>query len=1319
MSISSAPFTPLQPATLPLYGSRLIEASAGTGKTWTIAALYIRLILGHGQGTPQGLLPAQILVMTFTRAATLELSERIRDRLTQAARYFRAEHTPDQADAYLDALLQDYPDELSRSHAAWRLESAAQIMDEAAIHTIDAWCQRVLNEFAALTGMLGQETLAPSTADILATAALDYWREHVYPLDAQLLEVVNQCWPTPMDWQAQCARLMMQVPAASSQSMAADTSLPFQTDESIGQDLKSVLTQAAQNYDKARRELAQGWEQKAQKMRDWLDKQTDKTAPTKGDWDGRKLTPKNYSRWLESLQNWAQTPNSELSLTPAAIYRLSPEGMQEARKTPAAWTLPDEFQQLQTLLSSLATLPHPSHVLKQHAIAHTRKRFQELKARAGVFDFSDALNAVEHALNGPHSEALQNRLMARYPVAMIDEFQDTSAQQYRVFSRIYKPQQNLETAALLVIGDPKQSIYRFRGADINSYLRVRQETQGRHYALNVNFRSTHAVVDAVNHCFEPAEARAGSGAFRYRTAADEANNPVPFISVKANGRQEYLATAPHTPMAALQILACYEPLSQTDANQWFANQCAQQVVQWLNEERTGFYTPKDKGIKANDGLEADSHNSDLQFQRLRPADMAILVRTGAEAKLIQEALRARGLPSVYLSDRESVFNSRVAYDLVAWLQAVANPLDVKLVRAALASPLLDLSTAELEAIADDEMELEQHLLNLQALQNTWMKRGILPMLRQTLHLFNLPARWLADTTGGERKLTNYLHLAELLQQAARTIDGEQALIRWLVLQITAAENGQVGDEDSQTVRLESDADLIKIVTIHKSKGLEYPVVFLPFACNYRVANKPDSPPAETEDTSNDISVAPDDEEERLREDLRLLYVALTRARHSLWLGFASIKKGASKSCSTHRSALGYLLAGDVDAPLSAPQWKEILRHWQNNKANLHIQETIATGAKAEPDSIQRFTPRTQTPLLAAERVFTGTPDRSWTISSFSALTRNLLPLRAHETTESNILAVFEPASDIEEAPLWLPPPRGAADEPGDDLAEAPYSTATAEHDLPPAAWHALPKGTRMGNFMHDQLEWLGRDGFSASLNDAQRQRIIQNASRAGWQEHAPAVVQWMQTILATPLPLAHDNAAPSAPAPTQTPVLLSQLSASVSELEFWIPAAQLAPQALDTFCRQWAFQGQNRATLTQRQAHGMLMGFADLVFEANGRYWVLDYKTNYLGASAQAYTPQALEQAMLHHRYDLQAMLYMLALHRLLKTRLGTRYLPEQHLGGALYWFVRGLDAPSAGVLQLPANAAILEQVDVWLTEQQPQPKPNDSDDQNTNSESI
>ena len=352
-----------------------------------------------------------------------------------------------------------------------------------------------------------------------------------------------------------------------------------------------------------------------------------------------------------------------------------------------------------------------------------------------------------------------------------------------------------------MIGDPKQSIYGFRGADIYSYLKARAATEGRHYALSINYRSTQALVNAVNHGFAHAEAQQVGGAFQLKN--ESGHNPLPFVAVEAKGRTEkWVSSAGDMP--AITLVHELDMLSSGVSRKRFAARCAEQIATWLNDARNGFA------------------QADGTLQRLRPQDIAVLVPTGIEALAVQRALQMRQITSVFLSDKDSVYQSDEARDLVHWLRAVAAPQDASLVRAGLALASVGLPLAELMRLATDDEAFDAQVEALRQLRQTWQIQGVLAMLRQTLHRFGLAARWLAQS-GGERSLTHFLHLAELLQNASSDLEGEQALIRWLLNQI--AEN--TPQSEDQVVRLESDADLVKIVTIHASKGLEYPVVCVP------------------------------------------------------------------------------------------------------------------------------------------------------------------------------------------------------------------------------------------------------------------------------------------------------------------------------------------------------------------------------------------------------------------------------------------------------------------------------------------------------------
>jgi len=819
---------------------------------------------------------------------------------------------------------------------------------------------------------------------------------------------------------------------------------------------------------------------------------------------------------------------------------------------------------------------------------------------------------------------------------MIDEFQDTSPLQFRIFDRIYRTADNRPDIALLLIGDPKQSIYGFRGAEIHSNLAARRATAGRHHLLGTNFRSTQAVVDVVNLWFEIPQ-----DAFGYQHG-DE--NPVPFQPVEAKGRSEVFTTSAGQ-VDAMTVVHDTTLRSQRDAQTHLSALCAEQIVAWLSDPQARF---------------ADAQKGDKPLQ---PKDIAVLVRTGKEASAVRDALRVRGVASVYLSDRDSVFASDEAQDLCLWLRGVAEPQDMRRVRAALGTRTVGLSLAELYDLATQDELLDTRAEQMRELHQTWQNQGVLAMLRQSLHVLQLAGRWRGQPDG-ERRLTNVLHLAELLQAASGQIDGEQALIRWLAQQMDEAQSGNTSGGEEQTVRLESDEDLVKVITIHASKGLEYPVVCLPFAHSHRVVTADKAAVLQldggegerhwTLDFDKEDSQLAD--QDRLREDLRLWYVALTRARHALWVGWSAVKTGNSDKCRNHLSAPGHLL-GEGQA-FEAADWPLKLQALQTHKAGQKLSVHLQQASAQVPLTL--WHKPAQTVALRDALSCTARIDKSWTIASFSRLTRDL---------SSQTLAPLV---------LHLNPPRPADDEPPEDAAMPPVWAASPGALAP---WHGFAKGPTAGNFLHDQLEWLAADNFT--LDAAKAERLKYRCENAGYSAQADDVLQWLSRVVAQPL------RGPNAP--------LNALGALLPEMEFWLPAERLHAREVDALCQQHLLPGISRPQLPDAQLHGMLMGFADLVFEHQGSYWVLDYKSNYLGADDAAYTAQALDGAMAQHRYEVQAALYMLALHRLLRTRLGDAYDPAQQLGGAVYLFLRGIDGPAGGCCTLPAPLALLEGLDAML----------------------
>lgn len=1199
----------------PLRGSQLIEASAGTGKTFTISALYLRLILGHGAqetGFGRELLPPQILVVTFTDAATKELRDRIRTRLAEAARFFREE--TEAPDALVAQLREEFEPE-QWAGCAGRLDIAAQWMDEAAVSTIHSWCQRMLREHAFDSGSLFTQTLETDHSDLLGEVLRDYWRLFCYPMQGDPLNWVRANWSGP-------AALLPRVRALFGNSRPAEN--PDQTPSEI---IEACLLERRQVLT----ELKAPWLQWAQELRDiCLQGVADKTV------DGRKMQARYFEPWFEKLSAWASDVSLEQLDLGTGFTRLTPEGMAEAWKKGEPPRHP-ALEAMGELKAALDALPSPDAAVLEHAARWVSERFEEEKRRRAEMGFDDMLIRLDTALQAQGGERLAILIREQFPVALIDEFQDTDPVQYRIFETIYRIEANSPETGLFLIGDPKQAIYAFRGADIYTYLRARHATRGRLHTLGTNFRSSHAMVNAVNHVFERAEQRdAGRGAFLFR---DGDENPVPFVSVKSQGRKEVLLQQgqPVTAMN-LWLLPSEQPISGAVYRQQMAAVCAGQIVELLNggqQGRCGF---------AREGEE---------LRGVLPADIAILVRDGKEAQAVRGELSARGVRSVYLSDKDSVYAAQEAHDVLAWLKACAEPDVERPLRAALACITLDLPLIELERLNQDELAWESRVMQFRGYREIWRKQGVLAMLRRLLHDFKLPQALMARTDG-ERVLTNVLHLSELLQQASAELDGEQALIRHLSEHL--ALSGQTGEE--QILRLESDEQLVKVVTIHKSKGLEYPLVFLPFICSTKPVDG-SRLPLHFHDAEGHahVSLKPTPEliaradDERLAEDLRLLYVALTRARHACWLGVADLKRGNNNRSVLHASALGYLLGGG-GLLTESPDLERWLADLQHDCAAIDYAPLPATS------EAQFFPPLNQATLLKP-RIPARRASENWWIASYSALRigDSLSPAEAPES------ALAQKLSDDER----LDP-------------DAPRDVLLSGGDI-----HRFPRGPNPGTFLHGLLEWAGGEGFKAQPSRVE-DAVARRCNRRGWEGWIDTLGEWLVHLQDEPLRL--NNGQPA--------VVLSELTQYQIEMEFWFASHKVDVLQLDQWVRQHTHGGAARAAAEPSVLNGMFKGFIDLTFEHAGRYYVADYKSNWLGPDDSAYTDSAMTASILDNRYDLQYVLYLLALHRQLKARLAD-YDYDRHMGGALYLFLRGTRSQSQGVFFTRPPRYLIESLDVMF----------------------
>ncbi|MFL1407143.1 exodeoxyribonuclease V subunit beta [Marinobacter sp. M1N3S26] len=1213
--------TTLNPLSLPLNGSTLIEASAGTGKTFTIAILYVRLVLGHGQPADgplsQGIDPPNLLVVTFTEAATKELRDRIRARLTQAAEVFSdaADDTNPPPETALIYQLRDesYPDPATWPACRKRLLLAAEWMDEAAVSTIHGWCHRMLSEHAFDSGSLFRLTLETDQTELLDEVVRDYWRTFAYPLPPAQMEEILGHWKTPEDLRKSVRNLLN-----DSHRL-----------HSPGTDIQGAIEYAV----KKRRERSDDL-----KVRPWSQWKDEVIALLEG--LGKRLhgsSRKSMVTAWDTLLAWVDSDDLlPEGLDKAGLKNQTPEGL--AEKVKGDGPLPEHpaFDAITELMAFSADLPSARADILRHASHWVSQRLESEKQKRSEMGFDDLLTRLDDALQGPRGPQLAATIRRQFPAALIDEFQDTDPVQYRIFDRIYQVADNDADTCLLMIGDPKQAIYGFRGADIYTYLEARRGVQDRTFTLGRNFRSSQAMVKAVNRVFQYGDQHARDGAFLFGKGD---TTPLPFQPVQANGtKRAWTVSGEARPSLSFWTLESEDdngkhPAKGT-ATDRVADTCASEVARLLTLGQAG-----QAGFAAND--------NPADLDPVRPGDIAILVNNRNEAAAVRDALRQRRVRSVYLSDRDSVLTSPEAQEILCWLRAFAEPRQLALARAALATPTLGLPWHKLDQLLTDEIALEREIERFMGYQQQWQSQGVLPTLRRFLMDFQVPGR-LLQRPDGERRLTDILHIAELLQQDSLQLDGEHALVHHYTQILRAADT----EDEHRTLRLESDAGLVKVITVHKSKGLEYPLVFLPFGTAFRAEDQKQAFVRYHDDNGQLITVfdpEPDDvnraDRERLGEDIRKLYVALTRARHATWVGATALSDW-------HLSGLGYLL--DAQGEASGELGPRL-----HTLAEDHPEITVTPLPQAEETHYTEESPETLGPALVSTRE----AREDWWIASYSSIEYGGL---------SGTGIPFVDEVEDAEAQNLLEESRQPAE----------------ETSAPPTALnqHHFPKGAGPGTFLHELLEWCTAQGMAELAADPAllRDQLARRCRTRGWSEWVEPLEQWLLAIIRQPLPLDRDG---------RENASLADLASLRPELEFWFESRNVSTRRLDALVTRHTLNGADRPAVDDQPFNGMVKGFIDLVFEHNGRYYVLDYKSNTLGEDDSAYTRQAMGEVILEKRYDLQYVLYLLALHRLLKARLPD-YDYDTHIGGAVYLFLRGIEAPSAGVFADKPPRALIDSLD-------------------------
>ncbi|PRO25014.1 UvrD-helicase domain-containing protein [Acinetobacter baumannii] len=1181
-------------------GLHLIEASAGTGETYTLSRLMVRIFL-------EKYLPGQVIATTFTRAAAAELKSRIRARLVETHRYLDAKRSLTekeillQAEQESDLLLQHILKHFATriAYACERLKLVIDQLDELFVGTLDSFSQKLLREFAFESGKIERAQITDDAKTYSRQLIHDVLREWI---QSQPQTVIDALY---LAGELKSVDSFVKLVEDSLNFSSAHFKLPEKP--TIQFEQLAQLKQLAAEID-------------ISLLEPYYSLDGDHYKHVSGTIFRNGAFNKLFSECLPQLLQVLKQSDSilvfdgSLAIQRELVFKFLGQLADQKvfKKCPAE--ISDGFyqhpciqqiQQLFGVLKNYAEQFDQLHIyLKAYLCIEVKKRLPQVLQNKGETTFSQQIRTLSEALKGEQGQRFAVFVQARYPLILVDEFQDTNQDQDDMLASIWRHPERYQKGCMIMVGDRKQAIYGFRGGDMLTFLNAYKDIQakhGREYKLIHNHRSVADLVEVVDALFQ---------------RQIDFGEQVQYDPIRAG-------TRPH-PVLIDQNQPNPHPLRwlMLKDKETEAQQVAWKIRDLLNQSHAGqLYFQKD-----------------AQTQTLNEDDIAVLSRNHDGLDKVQFELERLGI-RVNRPSKRSVFDCTIAQDVGALLTAILHPYDEAKVKRALISRLFAMDLKQLLQLEQTAEGLSQFMTGFDTIRELWSAQGFLVAWQQCLNQFGIWKNLVAvQSKDNERVVVNLRHLTEILSQHSEKYQGAQNLYHWYLKQLQSP----LDREWELERRLSSEAG-VQLMTIHQSKGLEFKIVFLlgadkPFRENNKTLNfsTQDITVSESAQTLTQRVVAIADktylnenelkqhEERALAEQNRLWYVALTRASHRV---YALLQDTDGKSVSglafwknraepfQHRCCTDEII---LEQPPAA-------RH-----LNQHI-NIIEIQAQHFPD--QRFYSRGKT--------------------SFSYLAQHL-----RHKVGTDLLA-----SQSHEAVL-------AEDELDQVISvEAPAAQ--------PISWikSNFPRGTLAGNFLHEIFEhidfqcsdeWVSeiRRRFKNDYSSLWQDLLIKYQESFPEEQEAEyslyhAVAEWLQEILSTPL---------------YQGFRLNRLQPEhyLSECPFYLALSDRV-LAMKRIQQLFAEYGMEMPELLEARSARYLNGSIDLVYFDGQRYHIADYKSNYLGENLADYSVESIAQSMSLASYWLQAGLYLVALHRYLKVKM-QNYDIEQHLGGATYLYLRGMN---------------------------------------------
>lgn len=1126
-------YLPFDALLVPLQGSNLIEASAGTGKTYSIAILALRLIL------EDNIAVEQILMVTFTKAAVSELQERVRLFIRLGLKHAEGESIPDEK---ISALVQHAIANSGAGLIRDRLKDAVLLLDEISIMTIHSFCQQTLNEFAFETGQLFGAKMFTDLDAIVEQEVNAFWREYITTMDVDLLNLLGY------------EALRQDIRAIVKEQLEGKHYAGYETGSTYT--LNDLSLKRYKECEATVRELAVQYQERV--LESFLQHRAEITAVCN---TSKARNKKDYINALED---------------PASFLDLLHNGKENVLTKALPVAFLSIYNEAQTFIEQAAMLIRLNFKsgLYFFAIQEVIRSIRYFLLKNNLLGYNDLIQNLYQALTQKDNPALVKAMQDKYKAVFVDEFQDTDREQYEIFRTAFpKP------TIMFLIGDPKQSIYAWRKADIFTYFTARALVD-QCYSMNINYRSAAPLIGAMNRFFLPEK---GFDTFYFEQEAQT----IEYFPVESpDGNSKGMLYYGEKPDVPISILEC----KNKDAIQLAV---AEQIQALLTDNA---YRIDMRGIS--------------------PSDIGILVRKNADGEGIKTYLAQRGIPAVILNDAK-VLGTLEAQELLYLLEAILEP-GITAINRALLSGFTGFNTSQIL-----ELNEESVLAYFQQYKTTWTEDGIYPALMRFVKEFNIRERLIAGQSGqGERVVANLFQLIELLNQAQqyRELSPEE-LISWLKRGI----NGMETQGDEYQVRIERDEEAVKIITIHKSKGLEYKIVFAPFLdmnadSSFKILKYRD-PVTGHYIAKESLRLTPEEKAwniiQQEQENRRLIYVALTRGVYK---------------CFVYKNLAAYYKNSSLSV------FTRALKQAGTDPSEMNMEEAPRLQPQPYRKTEEAEVSRTLFPAHFSLK------EENWSKLSYTRISLH------GETIPKERIRDFEDAYD-----------------------DFVYSK--------------LRFGAATGNLLHQLFEVI--DFSKEDYWDDIIARTLKSYLPAAGEAYTALIRRLLEHVVKAPIRLGFDHFS------------LSEIPyyKRISELEFDFPISGLKTAQLAVFGGEGkevyarSFEG--------KAQEGIMNGKIDLFFEHRGRFYILDWKSNYLGYKPEDYDKDALLAGMNENNYHLQYLLYTVAVKKYLHSRIPD-FDYEKHFGGIIYLFLRGVRQDSnSGIFTARPSLKKIEAIEELMIKSQ------------------